>query len=96
MLRGSRNVAFQVRVRSDDHRNTQGTISGIARNLRFIPKHDQVCVGRESKDVVDDNINHRGARVVLLTMRLIDTWKAPSVDVDYDTFVLRFQENAID
>ena len=57
---------------------------------------DQVCTGRESKDVVDDIINHRGARVVFLTMRLIDTWKAPSVDVDYDTFVERFQENVID
>jgi len=58
--------------------------------------YDQVRVGRKSKEVVYDNTNHRGARMVFLTMRLIDTWKAPSVDVDYDTFVERFQGNAID
>jgi hypothetical protein len=36
--------------------------------------YDQVCIGRESKDVVDDNTNHRGARMVFLTMNSINTW----------------------
>ena len=39
--------------------------------------YDQVGVGSESTDVVDDNTNHRGAKVVFLTIRLIDTWEAP-------------------
>ena len=35
--------------------------------------HDQVCSGRESKEVIDDNTNHRGARMVFLTINSIDT-----------------------
>ena len=61
-------MVFQVRVGSEDHKNTEGTISGTSSNLRFIPKHDQVYVGRKSKDIVDDNTNHRGAKVVFLIM----------------------------
>jgi len=34
MLRGSINMGFQVRVGSEDHKNVQGPISEIARNLR--------------------------------------------------------------
>ena len=30
--------------------------------------HGQVCIGRESTEVVDDNTNHRGARMVFLVM----------------------------
>ena len=33
--------------------------------------YEQVCVG-EGKNVVDDNLNHRGARIVFLIMNLID------------------------
>ena len=37
-----------------------------------IPKLcEQVCVG-EGKNVVDDNLNHRGARIVFLIMNSID------------------------
>ena len=39
--------------------------------------HDQVCIGRESTEVVDDNTNRRGARMVFLVMNSIDTWKSP-------------------
>ena len=32
---------------------------------------EQVCVG-EGKNVIDDNLNHRGARIVFLIMNSID------------------------
>ena len=37
----------------------------------FPKLYEQVCVG-EGKNVVDDNINHRGARIVFLIMNSID------------------------
>ena len=88
-------MVFQVRVGSEDHKNTRKTNSRIARILRHNQNMTSLC-WKEGKEVIDDNTNHRGARMVFLTMNSIDTWKTPSVDVDYDTFVERFQENAID
>ena len=37
--------------------------------------HDQVCIGRESKEVVNDNTNHQGERMVFLVINSIDTWE---------------------
>ena len=34
--------------------------------------YEQVCVGGEGKNVVDDNTNHQGSRMVFLIMNLID------------------------
>src|SRR3954471_2190700 len=38
-----------------------------------------VLACRESKKVVDDHTNHRGASMVFLITNLIDTWKFPRV-----------------
>jgi hypothetical protein len=44
-----------------------------------LPKlYEQVCVG-EGKNVVDDNINHQGARIVFLIMNSIDILKRVSI-----------------
>ena len=34
---------------------------------------------RESREVVDDNTNHQGTRMVFLVMNSIRTWKSPRV-----------------
>ena len=39
--------------------------------------HDRVCIGSESREVVDDNTNHRGAGMVFHMMNPNDTWKKP-------------------
>ena len=51
----------------------------------------------EGKNVVDDNTNHRGARMVFLIMNSIDILgEHQNVDDDHDTFVERFHEDVID
>ena len=53
------------------------------------------CCG--GKNVVDDNTNHRGARMVFLIMNSIVNLKEhQNVDDDHDTFVERFHEDVID
>ena len=58
--------------------------------------YEQVCVGG-GKNVVDDNTNHRGARMVFLIMNSIVNLKEhQNVDDDHDTFVERFHEDVLD
>ena len=47
------------------------TIHRHAKKDVFPKLYEQVCVG-EGKNVVDDNLNHRGARIVFLIMNSID------------------------
>ena len=47
------------------------TIHQHAKKDVFPKLYEQVCVG-EGKNVADDNINHRGARIVFLIMNSID------------------------
>lgn len=62
----------------------------------FPKLHEQVCVG-EGKNVVDDNTNHRGARMVFITMNLIDISKEAKVlTVITTNFVERLYEDAIE
>ena len=70
-------MVFQVRVGSEDHKNTEGTSSGIARNLRNNKNMTKFVLAVKSRMFVDDNTNHRGARMVFLTMNSIDTRKKP-------------------
>ena len=54
----------------------------------YLTKFVLAC--RESKKVLDDHTNHRGASVVFLAMNLIDTWKSPKVMRTTTTYVERF------
>ena len=57
---------------------------GLATTHRHVKKnvfsklYEQVCVG-QGKNVVHDNTNHRGARVVFLIMNSFDILKRVSV-----------------
>ena len=51
----------------------------------YIYIYNQVCIGKGSKDVVDDKTNNRGARMVFHTMNPINTWKRQNVVDDHDT-----------
>ena len=47
--------------------------------------------------MVDENRNHRGARMVFLIMNLIDILEEhQNVNDDHDTFVKRFHEDVIE
>ena len=51
----------------------------------------------EGKNVFDNNMNHRGERMVFLIMNSIDILQEhQNVDDDHDTFVERFHEDVID
>src|SRR3954470_4688781 len=50
-----------------------------------------VLACRESKKVVDDHTNHRGASMVFLVMNSIDTWKSSRVMRTTTHYVERFQ-----
>ena len=50
----------------------------------------------ESTEVVDDNTNHRGARLIFLMMSPINTWKMSKVDEDHDTSCREVSEDAIE
>ena len=69
-------MVFYVRAGPEDHKYIQGTISGIARNLKYNQSMTKLALAG-SQDVVDDNTNHRGARMVFHTRNSIDTWKKP-------------------
>ena len=62
----------------------------------FTTLSKQVCVGG-GKNVVDDNTNHQGARMVF-SHHEFDWYpgRAQNVDDDHDTFVMRFHEDVID
>ena len=49
-----------------------------------------VLACRESKKVVDDHTNHRGASMVFLIMNSIVTWKSPRVMRTTTHYVERF------
>ena len=55
-----------------------------------------VLACRESREVVDDNTNHRGARMVFHVMNSIDTWEKPKGDEDNDTSCREVLEDAIE
>ena len=63
-------MVFQVRIGYEDHQNTQGTTSRISRKTRY-NKNMTKC-WKDGKDVVDDNPNYQGARMVFLIMNSID------------------------
>ena len=44
-----------------------------------------VLAYRESKKVVDDHTNHRGASMAFLVINPIDIWKNSKGDEDHDT-----------
>ena len=69
-------MVFQVRVGPEDHKNIQGKLSGTARNLKHNQSMTKFALAG-SQDVVDDNTNHRGARMVFHTMNSNNTWKEP-------------------
>ena len=58
--------------------------------------HDQVCIGGESKGVVDDNTDHRGARMVFhhKVNRHLEEVKMSVITMTH--YVERFQESAIE
>ena len=49
------------------------------------------CICTESREVADDNTNHRGVRMVFLTMNPINTWKNPVLMRTTTHYVERFQ-----
>ena len=62
----------------------------------FPKLYEQVCVG-EGKNVVDDNSNHRGARMVFITMNSINILEeVKMLTVITTNFVERLYEDAIE
>ena len=62
----------------------------------FPKLYEQFCVG-EGKNVVDDNSNHRGARMVSITMNSIDILEeVKMLTVITTNFVERLYEDAIE
>ena len=76
--------------------------TGLATTHRHVKKnvfsklYEQVCVG-EGKNVVDDNSNHRGARMVFITMNSINILEEVKMLMVITTnFVERLYEDAIE
>ena len=75
-------------------RKYQGHILPKGKHIKTI--HDQAGIGMESTKVVDDNTNHRGARMVFIIMNPIDTWGSQNVDDDHDTLCRGVLEDVIE
>ena len=72
------------------------TIHRHAKKDVFPKLYEQVCVG-EGKNVVDDNTNHREARMVFLAMNSIDiSEEAKVLTVIKTDFVERLYEDALE
>ena len=96
MLRGSNNMVFRVRVGSKDLKRYKGTLPRLCRNVRNNQTRPGMC-WQEVKDVIDDITNHRGARMVFLTMKFnCHLNGSQNVDADHDAFVERLYEDAIE
>ena len=68
----------------------------MSKRMYFQNLNEQIRVGG-AKNVVYDNTNHRGSRMVFLIMSSIVNLKEhQNVDDDHDTFVERFHEDVID
>ena len=59
--------------------------------------YEQVCLGGGDKNVVDDNTNHRGARMIFLTMNSTDVLEELRIlMMIMKTIVERFHKDVID
>ena len=55
----------------------------------------QFVLAGSQRMFVDDNTNHRGARMVFLVLSPINTWKMSNVDEEHDTLCREVSEDAI-